>query len=89
MLLEAFELAENQRAMGPGAGERDVQVIAAGLRREAAVARRPRCAIRSHPVANDGRIALEAAIAESQRGRLLVGSPAAINHRTHVPILPG
>src|SRR5690606_23723838 len=39
VLLEPFELAEDQRAMRPRAAERDVQVVAAGLRLEAAFAR--------------------------------------------------
>ncbi len=35
---QAFEFAQNQGAMGPGAGERDIEVIASDRRLEAAVA---------------------------------------------------
>ncbi len=40
--LEPFQLAEDQRAMRPGTGVGDVEVIAAGLRLEAALAARAR-----------------------------------------------
>src|SRR5690606_32440539 len=83
VLLEPFELAEDQRAMRPRAAERDVQVVAAGLRLEAAFARRPRCAVRRHPAADDGWAALEASVAEPQGRRLLIGNPAAVDHRSH------
>ncbi|MDT4885346.1 hypothetical protein FQZ97_1215710 [compost metagenome] len=38
-LLELLQLAEDQRAVGPGAGKRDVEVVAPGFGLEAAFAR--------------------------------------------------
>jgi len=50
-VFEPFQLAEDQRAMRPGAGERDIEMIAPGLGLEAAFARRAGRAFGGHPVA--------------------------------------
>src|SRR5208282_5288771 len=49
--LESLELAEDQGAVRPRAGERDDEVVAVGFGLEAADAARPRFAARRHPVA--------------------------------------
>lgn len=48
VVLEAFQLTEDERAMRPRAAERHVQMVAPRLRLEAAFARRARRAVRSH-----------------------------------------
>ncbi len=50
-VLEAFQLAEDQRAVRPRAGPRDVEVVAARLGLEPALAGRSRRPVRRHPVA--------------------------------------
>ena len=48
---QLLQLAEDQGAVRPGAGERDIEVIAAGLGLEAALAGRAGGAVGRHPVA--------------------------------------
>ncbi|MNY24419.1 hypothetical protein D3C86_1581310 [compost metagenome] len=48
---QAFELAQDQRAVGPRTGEGHVEMIATGLGRKAADTARARLAIGGHPVA--------------------------------------
>ena len=50
-VFEAFQLAEDDGSVRPGAGERDIEVIAARLRCEPAATRRPGTAVAGHPVA--------------------------------------
>ena len=50
-VFELLQLAEDQRAVRPRAGERDVEVVAAGLRLEAARAAFGRLAVGRDPVA--------------------------------------
>ena len=57
--LETLETPEDQRAVGPGTGMGDVQVIAARLRREAAFARGAGAAVGGDPVAELGILADE------------------------------
>ena len=48
---QLLQLAEDQRAVRPRAGERDIEVIAPGLRLESAFAGRAGRAVGRHPVA--------------------------------------
>src|SRR5690606_23532856 len=50
-VVELLQLAEDERAVRPGTGQRDVEMVAPGLGLEAAFAARPRCAVARHPVA--------------------------------------
>src|SRR3546814_434223 len=50
-VFELLQLAEDQGAMRPWTGIGDIEVIAAGLRLEAAAAARARCSVRRDPVA--------------------------------------
>src|SRR5207248_3333423 len=78
-VIQALELAEDDRAVRPRTGERDVEVIAPRLGRKAAVARGPWASVRRHPVAEQGRSAHEAAAAQS---RFLV-LPDALDELAH------
>ena len=60
--LEPLQLPQDQCAMGPGARVADIQVIAAGLRLEAAAAGSTHRPVRCHPVAELARLAHEAAL---------------------------
>src|SRR5690606_40123074 len=50
-VIELFQLARDQRARGPGADERDIEMVAAAFGGKAAFARRAGAAVRRHPVA--------------------------------------
>src|SRR5215472_6823399 len=53
--LQLLHFADDERAMRPWTCEREVQMVAAGLRLEAADSGGPRPAIDSHPIAKDRR----------------------------------
>ncbi len=84
--LQPLEAAEDERAVGPRAGERHVEVIAAGLGLEAALARRPRCAVRRDPVAEARVRAHETAAAARRVVPLVV--PDAVDENAHCPAAP-
>ena len=67
--------------MGPGAGKRDVEVIAAKLGGKASMTRGTGCAIDRHPVAVGAILAQET----SSRTRRIVPlvAPLAVNQQTH------
>src|SRR5690606_8606545 len=74
-------LAEDQRAMRPGTGERDIKMIAAGLGGKTAVPRRTGRAVYGDPVAELRRRTFEMAL-----GGLRVipdVMPDAVNEHTH------
>ncbi len=60
--LEFLQLAEDQGAVRPGAGERDIKMVPTGLGPEAARATRARRAVRGDPVAELRSCALEMAL---------------------------
>src|SRR6266852_3969304 len=79
-----FQLTDDQRAMCPRAGERDVYVIAARRGLEAAFAARPRPAIGRHPIPEDSLRANEVA---SRTAPKVVTSPSAIDQHSHLKLL--
>lgn len=58
-VVQLFQLAEDQGAMRPGAGEGDIEVVTIFLRLETAFSGRAGCAIRCDPVAELRGAALE------------------------------
>jgi len=62
-LFEAFEFAVDQCAMRPGAGERDVEVVAARLGWKGRLATRARRAVPGYPVVTFGMLSFESAVA--------------------------
>ena len=82
--VEPLELAEDQRAMRPWAGERYIQVIAAGLSLEAAVAARAKIAGARDPIA---KAALRAHEMSLSGRRAAVRAPFAVHHDSHSVIL--
>src|SRR5690606_2419290 len=79
-VLQALQPAHDQGAVRPGAGERDVEVIATGLRLEAAFADRSGTAVRRDPVAKLGLDAHEAAVPAR---RLVAAAPDAFDQLAH------
>src|SRR5690242_4911474 len=67
--------------MGPGARAGDVEMIAAGLRLETALAARTRTAVLRHPVAEAGIRALEATAGLA--GVVPLIAPDAVNQKSH------
>src|SRR4051794_16274307 len=61
-MLEALQLAGGQSARGPGADERDIEMIAAGLGLETALARGSGAAVGRYPVAERRFLADEGAL---------------------------
>ena len=78
-VLEAFELAHDQRAVRPRAGERDVEVVAPGLGLEPARAGRSRATVVRDPVAELGVDAHEAAVLAA----LVLIAPDALDQHAH------
>jgi hypothetical protein len=58
-LFQSFQFAEDEGAVRPGAGERNIQVIAAGLGLETGLSRRARAAVCGYPVTEPGLLTLE------------------------------
>ena len=59
-VLKPLQCAENERAVSPGAGERNIEVIAASFRLEPGITRWSGAPIRRDPVAETGLLTLEA-----------------------------
>ena len=78
-VLQALELAEDDGAVRPGAGERDIEMIAAGLGGKAALALGAGAAVRRHPVVEAGGRADEFAVLGAQAVLL----PDAIDQKPH------
>src|SRR5215469_7940342 len=78
---QALDGTEDQGPVRPGAGQRDIKMIAAGLRLEAANARGPRLAVRRDPVPV---LALGADKAPARLLRIVPAVlPNTINQQTH------
>src|SRR5690606_11258569 len=84
-LLKSLELAEDEGPVRPGAGERDIETIAAGLRGEAALPRGTGTAVVGDPVAEGTLAPLEAAAGRLGIVPLVV--PAALDKQSHDPVL--
>ena len=81
-VVQFLQLAGDQRARGPGADERDIEMVAALGRGKAAFAGRAGAAIRRHPVAEARHLAHEAALGVRRLHRLPVFRPFAVDeHR--------
>ena len=83
--LQPFQLAEDQRAVGPGTGERHVEPVAPRLGLATALARGPRRAVGGDPVAE-----LRVGADEPPGGivrEIPLRAPHAVDH-LHRPILP-
>src|SRR5690606_25535927 len=79
-VLQPLQPAQNQRAVRPRAGKRDMEMVAAGLRLEAAFARWTGPAVGGHPVA-EGRVG--ASEAAGLVALLVVRQPFAFYHASH------
>ena len=79
-VFELFQLAEDQRAMRPGAGERNVEVIAAGFGRKTTLAGRAGTAVRGDVIVENRRLADEPAIVLNAHINV---SPRAIDKQAH------
>src|ERR1700722_391174 len=79
--LKPFKPSEDEGAMRPRAGKRDDEVIAVGLRLEAAGAARPRLSVNSDPIA-EGRVGPHETAARVVREVAL--SPFSVDERAHV-----
>ena len=84
-LFQPFERAEDQRAMRPGAGVGDIEVIAPRLGPETAGAGRAGRAVRRDPVAELRRVALE----RTARGGGVIPAavPCAVDELSHADLL--
>src|SRR5690554_3615625 len=80
-LLQALEYPEDQGTMGPGAGQRYVQMIASGLGPEAILPGWPGPAIGGHPVAELGLAADELTLAGF--GVVPLVDPFALDQQSH------
>src|SRR5690606_41976802 len=78
---QALERSRDKSAVRPGAGQADIEVIAAGLGREAARATGAGAAVRGDPVATLRLFALETAVAG---GVVPLVMPAAIDQKPHL-----
>src|SRR5581483_10742169 len=82
--LQSLHLAHDERAVRPRTCERHVQMIAAGLRLEAADSGGPRTAIDSHPVAKNRRRSDECGAGGAAD---IVAAPLAVDHHAHRGLL--
>ncbi len=82
---EPFQHPHDQRAVRPGAGEADIEVVAAGFGLEAADAGRTGAAVDGDPVAERRVLAHEAAA--GRLGRIPDVLPSTFNEQSHVSLL--
>src|SRR6185437_9571758 len=82
-IFERLELAEDERAVRPGARKRNVKVIASGFCREAAFAGWPRTAVGRNPIAELRGRADELAVLSSRS----IFLPDAVNQKSHTLLL--
>ncbi|MOA09973.1 hypothetical protein D3C78_1298400 [compost metagenome] len=82
-IFQALELAQDQRAVRPGAGQGYIQMVASGLGGKTAVARGAGAAVGGHPVAALRLLALEGAVLAF----IPLVLPAALDQQTHLDLL--
>ncbi len=82
-VVELLQPAHDERAMGPRAGERYVQVIAPAFGLEAALAARPGTAVGRHPTPENGMRTDEI----GPRRAKVIALPLAVDHRSHRELL--
>lgn len=83
--LKPLDLPRDQRARRPGTDQRHVEVVASGLGREPARARRPGASVRRHPVPERGDLPDEPALRVRRLNGLPVARPFPVNEQPASP----